>query len=447
MLEITIDGIKYDFNRLQEQIMLRVEGSIIFHLAQGGWDEYVAHPKTTVNAFIGAVLAGADGQSLDEKEKAWFVDLRRLAEAILSSDNDKYNSLGKEDRVRYAHRSGLRIADLLRPLLEGYISRSSPLCPASPSAKPGVTWETWKAALDPRRFFKIANKLPFVDEEDGTMSTGMSFFPVPAALKDGSDIFPGSLDCGEDKELFVKRADKFVPAALKIDLRGTIYRCSVDNAGLFIKRVETVSPCEPWEIAGFLRGKYLTARYARGGFNRDWVDTLIRGLEPCQGPLKDVFMLMSNGDLKEVKAKILERNQKEVGLREEKTVLIVDDDRDVIHLISVVLQQEAFEIKVLSAANGRAGLEALQREKVDLLVLNLKMPEMDGYQVLELMGKNEELRKIPVIMLTATPYNMSAYHGKPDPFAGMYVNWVETPFFDPRMLVKRIRGMLMESKG
>ena len=446
MLEIIIEGNKYDFNRLQEQIMLRVNEGIIYHLAQGVWDENIAHPETRVNVFIRAILSGAEGKKLDEKEKAWLAALRLLAEAIRSIDNKKYDSLGKEARVRYAHRTGLRFADLLRPLLEGYVSRSSPLCPACPEAKPGVTWETWKAALDPRRFFDIANMLPFVVGSDGTISTGHSISPDSGPRIKYPDEFPGALDCGDDKELFVKRANKFVPATLKIDFKGTIYRCHVDNAGHFIKRIETVSPCEPWDMGDFLRDKYLTARYGRGRFYREWVDSLSWGLENCDGPLKDAFVLLRNGGtLPEIRARIRALHTKETGLREGKTVLVVDDERDTVHLIGVLLNRYSPEIKVLTGLNGREGLDVLLKEKVDLLVLNLMMPEMDGYQVLKEMQKDKGLRKIPVLVSTGTPFRMSGFVNTSDPFSGMYVEWQELPF-DPKKIVKRIRRMLMEGE-
>ena len=99
---------------------------------------------------------------------------------------------------------------------------------------------------------------------------------------------------------------------------------------------------------------------------------------------------------------------------------------------------------MLLAYDGVEGLAVLFNEEVDLLVLNLMMPRMGGYQVLEIMAKDTELRKIPVLMSTGTSFSRSAYADVPDPFAGMYVEWQERPF-NPEAMLKRIRSMLMEA--
>lgn len=260
--------------------------------------------------------------------------------------------------------------------------------------------------------------------------------------KDGSGGPSGPLDCGADTELFVKTANDFIPATLRIDAGGTIYLCSADDSGLFIKRVIEVSEKEPPEIAALLKGKSLAGLYTKGGFNADWVHCLTLGLESCRGALKDAFMLIVDGQNGDTKAQFLAQIRKETGTRGEKTVLLVDDNLMMLELMAAVLQKDAGELKVLTATDGKEGLEILYGGKVDLLVLNLTMPIMNGYQVLKVMGENEQFRKIPVILSTGIRYVYSDYQGVPDPFAGMKVEWDLRPFYSSKDFVQRIRRLL-----
>ncbi|MEP6895494.1 MAG: helix-turn-helix domain-containing protein, partial [Chloroflexota bacterium] len=63
----------------------------------------------------------------------------------------------------------------------------------------------------------------------------------------------------------------------------------------------------------------------------------------------------------------------------------------------------SFSNRVLKAQNGQAALKTLEREIIDLVLLDLQMPEMDGFEVLEKMRANERLQKIPVIVITGQP--------------------------------------------
>ena len=78
-----------------------------------------------------------------------------------------------------------------------------------------------------------------------------------------------------------------------------------------------------------------------------------------------------------------------------KKVLIVDDDPLILELVGRVLTQRGFE--VLQAGSGREGLRLLFNEKPDLVLLDVVMPEMDGWQVCQ---RIREISDIPVIMLT-----------------------------------------------
>lgn len=82
-----------------------------------------------------------------------------------------------------------------------------------------------------------------------------------------------------------------------------------------------------------------------------------------------------------------------------KNVLIVDDEKSFLLSLEAGLRQYASSFKMLTAANGREAMEVMQRAKVDLVVTDLNMPEMDGFELLALMTKSHP--DIPVMVMTA----------------------------------------------
>lgn len=82
-------------------------------------------------------------------------------------------------------------------------------------------------------------------------------------------------------------------------------------------------------------------------------------------------------------------------------VLVVDDDPRMMHLLSRLLQTAEREYEVIGAHNGKEGLRAMRRQRPDLVLLDLVMPEMDGYAVLAEIQEDAELRHIPVAIVTA----------------------------------------------
>ena len=81
------------------------------------------------------------------------------------------------------------------------------------------------------------------------------------------------------------------------------------------------------------------------------------------------------------------------------TVLVVDDSTLSRLALAHYVKRHSYEAEM--AENGRQCLELLRSKKFDLLLLDLGIPELDGYQVLELMKVDPSLRNIPVIMITA----------------------------------------------
>ncbi|HAH52211.1 MAG TPA: DNA-binding response regulator [Balneola sp.] len=81
------------------------------------------------------------------------------------------------------------------------------------------------------------------------------------------------------------------------------------------------------------------------------------------------------------------------------TILVVDDEIDLLDLIEYNLRKEGFN--VLKAENGEEGIKVAKEENPDLVLLDIMMPKMDGMQAVEEMRKDDALKKIPVIFLTA----------------------------------------------
>lgn len=80
-------------------------------------------------------------------------------------------------------------------------------------------------------------------------------------------------------------------------------------------------------------------------------------------------------------------------------VLVVDDEADIVSTVQYRL--EFCEFEVITAANGKEGLEKAANEKPDLILLDISMPVMNGHKMLERLKNSPDLKDIPVIMLTA----------------------------------------------
>ena len=84
-----------------------------------------------------------------------------------------------------------------------------------------------------------------------------------------------------------------------------------------------------------------------------------------------------------------------------KKIMIVNDDADVVYEARLVLEHQGYE--VMEAYSGEDCLNKIKEEKPDLILLDVMMPEMDGWEVLRRIKENEELRAIPIVMLTVKP--------------------------------------------
>ena len=117
-------------------------------------------------------------------------------------------------------------------------------------------------------------------------------------------------------------------------------------------------------------------------------------------------------------------------------ICIVDDDPDVRELVEYKLVQNGHE--VLSATNGQDALLLVPETKPALLLLDVMMPGLSGFDVLSQLRANPESRGLPIIMLTAKAQDADAERG----FALGANDYMLKPF-SPRELVNRINAQLM----
>lgn len=82
------------------------------------------------------------------------------------------------------------------------------------------------------------------------------------------------------------------------------------------------------------------------------------------------------------------------------TILVVDNEPNTLQLHTRIVQSHSLSNRVLQAGDGQQALEVMEREIVDLVLLDLQMPRMDGFTVLEKMRADERLQKVPVIVIT-----------------------------------------------
>ena len=116
-------------------------------------------------------------------------------------------------------------------------------------------------------------------------------------------------------------------------------------------------------------------------------------------------------------------------------ILVVDDEIYIVHILDFSLGMEGYE--VITALDGEQALEKLKTEKPDLIVLDIMMPKLDGYEVCKAIKSSPETRHIPVILLSAKGRNVDQKLGF-DVGADDYI----TKPFSPRKLVERINQLL-----
>ncbi len=117
-------------------------------------------------------------------------------------------------------------------------------------------------------------------------------------------------------------------------------------------------------------------------------------------------------------------------------IVCIEDDPKTIDLVKLILKKEGFE--VTGVINGRDGLVAIEEIRPDVVLLDLMMPDMDGWEVYQSMRANEVMKGIPVIVLTAKAQSI-------DKVLGLHIAKVDdyiTKPFSPSELIQSVRKVL-----
>jgi DNA-binding response OmpR family regulator len=121
-------------------------------------------------------------------------------------------------------------------------------------------------------------------------------------------------------------------------------------------------------------------------------------------------------------------------------ILVVDDDPDLVETVSMMLESRKFE--VIAAYGGVEGLQKARSENPDLVVLDVMMPDKDGFEVCKEMKADPQLQEIPVLLLTAVASKIA--ETRYTPRMGMETeadDYVDKPV-KPEEIVKRVERLL-----
>ena len=116
-------------------------------------------------------------------------------------------------------------------------------------------------------------------------------------------------------------------------------------------------------------------------------------------------------------------------------ILVVDDEVYIVHILDFSLGMEGYE--VVTALDGEQALEKVAQQKPDLIVLDIMMPKLDGYETCKALKSKDETKDIPVILLSAKGRNVDQKTG----FEVGADDYITKPF-SPRKLVERINAIL-----
>lgn len=129
---------------------------------------------------------------------------------------------------------------------------------------------------------------------------------------------------------------------------------------------------------------------------------ILKGAQSFERLLSEttLFLHQVKAELPESKQEMIEKVQGSDNILENKTILLVDDDmRNVFALFSLL---ESYQAKVIVGRNGKIGLEKLKEHpETDLILLDIMMPEMDGYEAMKIIRKDKRFKDVPIIALTA----------------------------------------------
>ena len=124
-----------------------------------------------------------------------------------------------------------------------------------------------------------------------------------------------------------------------------------------------------------------------------------------------------------------------------KLILCIEDEQEMIDLIRLILSQRCFEVR--GANGGEEGLKIIRKEHPDLILLDLMMPDMDGWEVYQKMKADEAIKNIPVIVVTARAQSI-------DKVLGLHIarvdDYIAKPF-SPQELLNSVDNVLARKKN
>jgi DNA-binding response OmpR family regulator len=124
-----------------------------------------------------------------------------------------------------------------------------------------------------------------------------------------------------------------------------------------------------------------------------------------------------------------------------KLILCIEDEQEMIDLIRLILSRHGFDVR--GATGGKEGLEVIRKEHPDLILLDLMMPDMDGWEVYQQMKADETIKNIPVIVVTAKAQSI-------DKVLGLHIakvdDYISKPF-SPQELLSSIDNVLDKKKN
>ena len=130
---------------------------------------------------------------------------------------------------------------------------------------------------------------------------------------------------------------------------------------------------------------------------------------------------------------------------EKKKILLVDDDADFTEAVKLLLESRSYDVTV--ANDGKEGLKKVQTEGPNLIILDVMMPEMDGYQVCAKLKADPKYRQIPILLLTAVGEAITTTSYTKE--MGMRIeadDYIPKPV-EPIEIVERVEKLLRISMG
>jgi CheY-like chemotaxis protein len=117
-------------------------------------------------------------------------------------------------------------------------------------------------------------------------------------------------------------------------------------------------------------------------------------------------------------------------------VLVVEDDQATRQMFQRILQKEGWQ--VTTAENGRLGLEAIQAQQPDLILLDLMMPEMDGFEFMDQLRQQDRGRSLPVVVVTAMDLSLD----ERDRLTGRVENILQKGAYSRDQLLKEVQRLV-----